>query len=92
MVAHMNAEALKKDAWQKGQAWYFSRSRNSWWAQSRTRATGHVQKVVEIRHRLRPGRGLAAGRAHPARLRHTGRPSLLLSVRRRRRDMTFVEN
>jgi phosphoribosyl-AMP cyclohydrolase len=46
MVAHMNAEALRKTL-ESGQAWYFSRSRNSLWRKGET--SGHVQKVVEVR-------------------------------------------
>lgn len=46
MVAHMNAEALRKTL-ESGEAWYFSRSRNSLWRKGET--SGHVQKVVELR-------------------------------------------
>ena len=46
MVAHMNQEALRKTL-ASGEAWYFSRSRNSLWRKGET--SGHVQKVVELR-------------------------------------------
>lgn len=46
MVAHMNNEALRKTI-ATGEAWYFSRSRNSLWRKGET--SGHVQRVVEMR-------------------------------------------
>jgi phosphoribosyl-AMP cyclohydrolase len=46
MVAHMNDEALQKTI-QSGDAWYFSRSRNSLWRKGET--SGHTQRVVEMR-------------------------------------------
>ena len=46
MVAHMNDEALRKTI-ASGEAWYFSRSRNSLWKKGET--SGHVQRVVEMR-------------------------------------------
>lgn len=46
MVAHMNAEALKKTI-ASGEAWYFSRSRGALWKKGET--SGHVQRVVEMR-------------------------------------------
>jgi phosphoribosyl-AMP cyclohydrolase len=46
MVAHMNAEALRKTI-ESGQAWYFSRSRNALWRKGET--SGQVQRVVETR-------------------------------------------
>jgi phosphoribosyl-AMP cyclohydrolase len=46
MVAHMNDEALRKTI-ASGEAWYFSRSRNSLWRKGES--SGHVQRVVEIR-------------------------------------------
>jgi phosphoribosyl-AMP cyclohydrolase len=46
MVAHMNAEALRKTV-ESGEAWYFSRSRNVLWRKGET--SGHVQRVVEMR-------------------------------------------
>jgi phosphoribosyl-AMP cyclohydrolase len=46
MVAHMNAEALKRTI-ATGEAWYFSRSRKNLWRKGET--SGHVQRVVEMR-------------------------------------------
>jgi phosphoribosyl-AMP cyclohydrolase len=46
MVAHMNAEALRKTI-ASGEAWYFSRSRNSLWRKGES--SGHTQRVVEMR-------------------------------------------
>ena len=46
MVAHMNAEALKKTI-ATGEAWYFSRSRRALWKKGKT--SGHTQRVVEMR-------------------------------------------
>jgi phosphoribosyl-AMP cyclohydrolase len=46
MVAHMNAEALRKTI-ASGEAWYFSRSRQSLWKKGET--SGHVQRVIEMR-------------------------------------------
>lgn len=46
MVAHMNAEALRKTV-ESGEAWYFSRSRNALWRKGET--SGHLQRVLEIR-------------------------------------------
>ncbi len=46
MVAHMNADALRKTI-ETGEAWYFSRSRNALWRKGET--SGHVQRVVEMR-------------------------------------------
>src|SRR5438309_11978764 len=46
MVAHMNDEALRKTI-ASGEAWYFSRSRNSLWRKGET--SGHTQRVVEMR-------------------------------------------
>jgi phosphoribosyl-AMP cyclohydrolase len=46
MVAHMNAEALRKTI-ATGEAWYFSRSRNALWRKGES--SGHVQRVVEMR-------------------------------------------
>ena len=46
MVAHMNEEALRKTI-SSGEAWYFSRSRNSLWRKGET--SGHGQRVVEMR-------------------------------------------
>src|SRR5712692_2655345 len=46
MVAHMNAEALKRTI-ETGEAWYFSRSRRALWKKGES--SGHVQRVVELR-------------------------------------------
>ncbi len=46
MVAHMNAEALRKTI-EDGEAWYFSRSRKKLWKKGET--SGHGQRVVELR-------------------------------------------
>lgn len=46
MVAHMNEEALKKTI-ATGEAWYWSRSRNTLWHKGDT--SGQIQTVHEIR-------------------------------------------
>ena len=46
MVAHMNGEALRKTI-ATGEAWYFSRSRNSLWRKGES--SGHAQRVIEMR-------------------------------------------
>jgi phosphoribosyl-AMP cyclohydrolase len=46
MVAHMNAEALRKTI-ESGEAWYYSRSRKALWKKGES--SGHVQRVVELR-------------------------------------------
>jgi phosphoribosyl-AMP cyclohydrolase len=46
MVAHMNAEALKRTI-ESGEAWYFSRSRGRLWRKGES--SGHTQRVVEMR-------------------------------------------
>ncbi len=46
MVAHMNADAIAKTV-ETGEAWYYSRSRKSLWKKGE--ASGHVQRVVELR-------------------------------------------
>ena len=46
MVAHMNAEALRKTI-ESGEAWYFSRSRKTLWKKGEQ--SGHSQRVVELR-------------------------------------------
>jgi phosphoribosyl-AMP cyclohydrolase len=46
MVAHMNAEALRKTIATR-QAWYFSRSRQRLWRKGET--SGHEQRVIEMR-------------------------------------------
>ncbi|MCC6776630.1 MAG: phosphoribosyl-AMP cyclohydrolase [Hyphomicrobiales bacterium] len=46
MVAHMNAEALRRTM-ASGEAWYYSRSRRTLWRKGES--SGHVQRVVEMR-------------------------------------------
>jgi phosphoribosyl-AMP cyclohydrolase len=46
MVAHMNAEALARTI-ASGDAWYYSRSRQSLWRKGES--SGHGQRVVEMR-------------------------------------------
>jgi phosphoribosyl-AMP cyclohydrolase len=46
MVAHMDAQALRKTI-ASGEAWYFSRSRKRLWRKGES--SGHVQRVVEMR-------------------------------------------
>ena len=46
MVAHMNAEALKRTI-ESGEAWYFSRSRKALWKKGES--SGHTQRVIEMR-------------------------------------------
>ena len=46
MVAHMNAEALRRTI-ESGEAWYYSRSRAALWRKGES--SGHVQRVTEMR-------------------------------------------
>ncbi|RYE31326.1 MAG: phosphoribosyl-AMP cyclohydrolase [Hyphomicrobiales bacterium] len=46
MVAHMNAEALKRSI-ETGEAWYWSRSRGELWHKGAT--SGQIQTIVEMR-------------------------------------------
>ncbi len=46
MVAHMNAEALKRTI-ETGQAWYYSRSRDVLWLKGET--SGQIQTVESLR-------------------------------------------
>jgi phosphoribosyl-AMP cyclohydrolase len=46
MVAHMNAEALRKTI-ASGEAWYYSRSRGALWRKGES--SGQTQRVVEMR-------------------------------------------
>lgn len=46
MVAHMNAEALRRSV-ESGEAWYYSRSRKSLWRKGES--SGHVQRITEMR-------------------------------------------
>jgi phosphoribosyl-AMP cyclohydrolase len=46
MVAHMNAEALRKTI-ESGEGWYYSRSRQKLWRKGES--SGHTQRVIELR-------------------------------------------
>jgi phosphoribosyl-AMP cyclohydrolase len=46
MVAHMNADALRRSI-ETGEAWYWSRSRGELWHKGAT--SGQVQTIVEMR-------------------------------------------
>ena len=46
MVAHMNADALKRTI-ETGEAWYYSRSRAALWRKGEK--SGHAQRVIELR-------------------------------------------
>lgn len=46
MVAHMNAEALRRTI-ETGEAWYWSRSRQALWHKGET--SGQIQTLVEMR-------------------------------------------
>ena len=46
MVAHMNAEALRRTI-ESGEAWYYSRSRRALWKKGES--SGHVQRIIELR-------------------------------------------
>jgi phosphoribosyl-AMP cyclohydrolase len=46
MVAHMNAEALRKTI-ASGEAWYYSRSRKALWKKGES--SGHLLRIVELR-------------------------------------------
>jgi phosphoribosyl-AMP cyclohydrolase len=46
MVAHMNAEAVRKTL-ESGETWYYSRSRKKLWKKGES--SGNVQRVVELR-------------------------------------------
>jgi phosphoribosyl-AMP cyclohydrolase len=46
MVAHMNADALRRTI-ETGEAWYYSRSRAALWRKGES--SGHVQRVAEMR-------------------------------------------
>ena len=46
MVAHMNAEALRRSI-ETGEAWYWSRSRRELWHKGAT--SGQIQTIVEMR-------------------------------------------
>jgi len=46
MVAHMNAESLRRSI-ETGEAWYWSRSRQTLWRKGET--SGQLQSIVEMR-------------------------------------------
>ena len=46
MVAHMNAEAIRRTV-ESGEAWYYSRSRGALWKKGEQ--SGHTQRVIEFR-------------------------------------------
>ncbi len=46
MLAYMNEEALRRTI-ESGKAWFYSRSRDSFWMKGET--SGNVQEVLEIR-------------------------------------------
>lgn len=46
MVAHMNAESLRRSI-ETGEAWYWSRSRQTLWRKGET--SGQIQEIVEMR-------------------------------------------
>ncbi|GAB1470073.1 hypothetical protein MASR2M66_09500 [Chloroflexota bacterium] len=46
MMAYMNAESLKLTI-EKGETWFWSRSRNKLWHKGAT--SGNIQRVIEIR-------------------------------------------
>ena len=72
MVAHMNAEALQRTI-ETGEAWYFSRSRQSALAQGRELRPRPARR--RDARRLRPGCGVDQGRAGGPGACHTGRRS-----------------
>lgn len=72
MVAHMNAEALRKTI-ESGNAWYFSRSRNALWRKGES--SGHVQRVVELRVDCDQDSLWLTVEQHGAGACHTGRRS-----------------
>ena len=72
MVAHMNAAALARTI-ETGEAWYFSRSRQSLWRKGET--SGHVQRVVEMRIDCDQDAVWIKVEQHGAGACHTGRRS-----------------
>jgi phosphoribosyl-AMP cyclohydrolase len=72
MVAHMNAEALRKTI-ESGEAWYFSRSRKQLWKKGET--SGHGQRVVELRVDCDQDAVWLKVEQHGAGACHTGRRS-----------------
>lgn len=72
MVAHMNAEALRKTI-ATGEAWYYSRSRKSLWRKGES--SGHTQHVVEMRVDCDQDAVWIRVEQHGAGACHTGRRS-----------------
>jgi phosphoribosyl-AMP cyclohydrolase len=72
MVAHMDAEALRRTI-ETGEAWYFSRSRRALWRKGET--SGHVQRVVELRIDCDQDAVWLKVEQHGAGACHTGRRS-----------------
>jgi phosphoribosyl-AMP cyclohydrolase len=72
MVAHMNAQALRKTI-ESGEAWYFSRSRKALWKKGET--SGHGQRVVELRVDCDQDSVWLKVEQHGAGACHTGRRS-----------------
>jgi phosphoribosyl-AMP cyclohydrolase len=72
MVAHMNAEALRRTI-ESGEAWYYSRSRRALWRKGQS--SGHVQRVVEMRVDCDQDAVWIKVEQHGAGACHTGRRS-----------------
>ena len=72
MVAHMNAEALKRTI-ETGEAWYFSRSRRALWRKGES--SGHIQRVTEMRVDCDQDAVWIKVEQHGAGACHTGRRS-----------------
>jgi len=72
MLAHMNAEALKRTI-ETGEAWYFSRSRQKLWKKGEQ--SGHVQRVIELRVDCDQDAVWLKVEQHGAGACHTGRRS-----------------
>jgi phosphoribosyl-AMP cyclohydrolase len=72
MLAHMNAEALKRTI-ETGEAWYFSRSRQKVWKKGEQ--SGHVQRVIELRIDCDQDAVWLKVEQHGAGACHTGRRS-----------------
>jgi phosphoribosyl-AMP cyclohydrolase len=72
MVAHMNAEAVKRTI-ETGEAWYYSRSRRALWKKGES--SGHLQRVVEMRIDCDQDAVWIKVEQHGAGACHTGRQS-----------------
>ena len=77
MVAHMNAEALRRTV-ESGEAWYFSRSRKALWKKGES--SGHTQRVVEMRVDCDQDAVWIKVEQHGAGACHTGRRSCFYRV------------